>query len=315
MLADLAFKVLPAPIRKAGRMTTPVPIPSAAERTLGLASGSFPFESRFVEVAGARIHYVDEGSGPVLLMLHGNPTWSFVFRHLILLLRDRFRCIAPDLPGFGLSTAPAGYGFLPEEHARTIEAFVDCLALRSFTPVMQDWGGPIGFHLASRDPSRIERLVIGNTWCWPVNGDLHFEWFSRSLGSPLGKLLICRYNAFVNVFIPAGIKRRPVTVEIMEAYRRPLPTPESRMPSYIFPRSILRSRAFLAGCEASLGALRGKPALIVWGDADIAFRAKERARFEAAFPQHQTVVLRGAGHYIWEDAPDEIASALREWWS
>lgn len=296
-------------------MATPGSVSSVAERTFGLASGSFPFESNFLDVAGARIHYVDEGTGPILLMLHGNPTWSFVFRHLILLLRDRFRCIAPDLPGFGLSVAPAGYGFLPEEHAQTIEAFVDRLALRSFTPVVQDWGGPLGFHLAGCAPNRIERLVIGNTWCWPVNGDLHFEWFSRLLGGPLGKLLIRRYNAFVNVFIPAGIKRRPVTAEIMEAYRRPLSTPERRMPSCVFPRSILQSRTFLAKCEASLGELKQRPALIVWGDADFAFRSKERARFEASLPQHRTVVLRGAGHYIWEDAPEEIASALREWWN
>jgi haloalkane dehalogenase len=296
-------------------MTTAASAPSVAERTLGLVSGSFPFESRFLDVAGARIHYVDEGSGPILLMLHGNPTWSYVFRHLILRLRDRFRCVAPDLPGFGLSVAPAGYEFLPEEHAQTIAAFADRLALRPLTPVVQDWGGPLGFHLAGRDPARIERLVIGNTWCWPVNGDFHFEIFSRFFGGPLGRLLILRHNAFVNVLVPAGIKRRPLTSEIMEAYRRPLPTPERRLPSYVFPRSILRSRDFLEQCEASLHRLSGKPALIAWGDADIAFRAKERERFEASLPQHRTVILRGAGHYIWEDAPDEIASALREWWA
>ncbi len=291
----------------------PVP-PFLAEQRFGLAAGSFPFESRFMDVAGARIHYVDEGSGPVLLMLHGNPTWSFVFRHLILLLRDRFRCVAPDLPGFGLSTAPAAYRFLPEEHAAVMAAFVDRLAPASFTPVMQDWGGPIGFHLAGRDPDRIERLVIGNTWCWPVNGDAHFERFSRLLGGPVGKFAIGRFNAFVNVLIPAGIKRRPVSAELMAAYRRPLPDARRRLPSYVFPRSILQSRDFLANCRSSLNALAGKPALIVWGDADIAFRSKERERFEAALTHRRTVILRGAGHYVWEDAPDEIADAIRDWW-
>jgi haloalkane dehalogenase len=247
-------------------------------------------------------------------MLHGNPTWSYVFRHLIVSLRDRFRCVAPDLPGFGLSVGPPAYDFLPESHASVVRAFVDALELHAFTPVVQDWGGPIGLHLAGLQPERIERLVVGNTWSWPVNGDVHFEWFSRSMGGPLGKVLIRRYNAFVNVFVPAGIKRRPVDSTLLDAYRKPLPTPERRMPSYVFPRSILQSRAFLAECEAALRALREKPALIVWGDADIAFRAKERLRFEAELPNHRTVVLRGAGHYIWEDAPDEIASALLDWW-
>ena len=287
---------------------------SLAERKLGLVPGSFPFESRFLDVAAARIHYIDEGAGPVLLMLHGNPTWSFTFRHLIVLLRDRFRCIAPDLPGFGLSVAPAGYRYLPENHTQLVAAFVDHLALDSFTPVVQDWGGPIGLSLAGRDPSRIERLVIGNSWCWPVNGDPHFEIFSRLMGGPIGKVAIRRYNAFVNAFIPAGLKRRPATTAVLEAYRRPLSTPDRRMPSYVFPRSILRSRTFLEHCEASLAALAGKPALILWGDADPAFRSKERERFETVLPDHRTVILRGAGHYIWEDAPDEIAMAVRAWW-
>jgi haloalkane dehalogenase len=284
-----------------------------AERTFGLASGSFPFESRFANVAGARIHYVDEGAGPVLLMLHGNPTWSYVFRHLIISLRDRFRCIAPDLPGFGLSQAPDGYGFTPEEHATIVLAFIDELGLASFSPVVQDWGGPIGLYAASRIPERVERLVIGNTWCWPVNGDFHFEAFSRVMGGPIGRFGIRNFNAFVNTFMPAGIKLRKIDGELMRAYRRPLPTPERRMPSYVFPRSIIHSKEFLAACDAGLDALREKPALIVWGDADIAFRAQERERFEARLPRHRTVVLRGAGHYIWEDAPDEIASALRDW--
>lgn len=285
-----------------------------AEQRLGLAPGSFPFESRYVEAGGARLHYVDEGAGPVLLMVHGNPTWSFVFRHLIRLLRDRFRCIAPDLPGFGLSSAPSGYAYLPEEHARTLAAFADRLELRSFTPVVQDWGGPIGLHLAGRDPARVDRLVIGNTFCWPVNGDPHFELFSRLMGGPAGKFAISRFNAFVNLMIPAGIKRAPVAPATMEAYRRALPTPQRRLPSYLLPREIRGSRAFLARCEAGLAGLSGKPALIVWGDADFAFRPQERRRFEAALPQARTVVLRGAGHYIWEDAPEEIAAALRAWW-
>jgi haloalkane dehalogenase len=266
-----------------------------AERALGLASGSFPFDSRFAQVAGARMRYVDEGTGPALLMLHGNPTWSYVFRHLVVQLRDRFRCIAPDLPGFGLSQAPHGYGFTPEEHAKIVSAFIDQLALARFTPVVQDWGGPIGLYAASRIPERVERLVIGNTWCWPVNGDFHFEAFSRVMGGPLGRFGIRYFNAFVSAFMPAGIKLRKIDDELMRAYRRPLPTPERRMPSYVFPRSIIHSKAFLAACDAGPEALGEKSALIVWGDADVAFRIKERERFEARLPRHRTVPLRAPG--------------------
>lgn len=202
---------------------TTSPDSTHAEETLGLAPGSFPFHSRFLDM-GARIHYIDEGTGPALLMIHGNPTWSFVFRHLILLLCDSFRCVALDLPGFGLSERPPDYGFLPEEQVRVVAGFVEGLGLRSFTPMVQDWGGPIGLYVAGFAPERIERLVIGNTWCWTMNGDFHCEMFSRTPGGPLGRLAIRRFNAFVNGFVPAGIKRKPITEQLIDAYRKPFVT-------------------------------------------------------------------------------------------
>ena len=111
----------------------------------------FPFKSRFVELSGNVVHYVDEGEGPILLMLHGNPTWSFVYRNVIAELSGSFRCIAPDYPGFGLSTPAPGYEFHPADHARVVGEFVDRLDLRDVTLIAQDWGGPIGL-TAARPP-------------------------------------------------------------------------------------------------------------------------------------------------------------------
>jgi haloalkane dehalogenase len=268
---------------------------------------------RTIDVAGARLHYVDDGAGPVILMLHGNPTSSFLYRHVIAGLRDRFRCVALDYPGFGRSVAPAGYGFTPREHSTVVEQFVDALGLRALTVFVQDWGGPIGLGFAGRRPELVHRLVLGNTWAWPVNGDLHFEYFSRLVGGPIGRFFILRHNAFVNVLIPAGVKRSKLTPEVMAAYRAPFPTRESRLPTAIFPREILASRAFLAEVEAGLARLRALPVLILWGTKDIAFRAKERERLERAFANHRTVILEGAGHYIQEDAPEEIVRAIGGW--
>ncbi|OAP26785.1 MULTISPECIES: alpha/beta fold hydrolase [Amycolatopsis] len=110
----------------------------------------FPFTSRFVDIDEHTVHYVDEGSGPTLLLLHGNPTWSFLWRDVIRALRDNFRCVAPDYPGFGLSTAKPGYRYLPEEHADVVTGFVDALGLSEVTLVGQDWGGPIGLAAAQR---------------------------------------------------------------------------------------------------------------------------------------------------------------------
>jgi haloalkane dehalogenase len=272
----------------------------------------YPFESRYAELDGARVHYVDEGSGPPLLLLHGNPTWSFLYRDVIAGLREEYRCIALDYPGFGLSTAPAGYGFTPAEHARVVERFVAELDLRDVTMMVQDWGGPIGFAAATAQPDRFARFVIGNTWAWPKS-DLGTQVFSRFLGGPVGKRLILRRNLFVERLLPSGVRRKKLAPEVMDAYRGPFPTPESRIPAWVFPREILRSRPFLGEVEQGLSAVTDRPALIVWPTKDVAFKDAERKRWEQLFADHRTIPLDGAGHYIQEDAADEIVTAIRDW--
>jgi haloalkane dehalogenase len=287
---------------------------SHKDRPSWVPSELFPFESRFVELAGCRVHYVDEGSGPLLLLLHGNPTWSFLYRDIIRGSSSDFRCIALDYPGFGLSTAAPGYDFEPESHAKVVELFVEHLDLTDITLFVQDWGGPIGLGVAARHPERFAKLVIGNTWAWPVNGDRHFERFSRLMGGAFGGFMIRNFNAFVNLLIPAGVKRHKVSRQVMTVYRMPFADRKAREATHIFPRAILRSRDYLERVEAGLPRLGNLPALILWGDRDIAFREKERLRFESAFPFHETAVLKGAGHFIQEDAADEIVSAIRAWW-
>ena len=272
----------------------------------------YPFESRYADANGARVHYVDEGSGPPLLLLHGNPTWSFLYRDVILGLRDRFRCIAPDYPGFGLSRAPAGYGYTPAEHSDVIEQLVLQLDLEGATMMVQDWGGPIGFAAATRHPERFAGFVIGNTWAWPKS-DPGTQLFSRLLGGPVGGYLILRRNAFVERIVPGGVRRKKLPDEVMDAYRGPFPDRESRRPMHVLPREILRSRPWLAEIEKRLPSVSDRPALIAWPTKDVAFRDPERRRWEELFTDHRTVLLDGAGHYIQEDAPQEIVAAVRDW--
>jgi haloalkane dehalogenase len=290
-------------------MTIP---PSSPRRPAWVPGDLFPFESRFADVAGARVHYVDEGSGTPLLMLHGNPTWSFLYRQLVQGLRDRFRCIAVDHPGFGLSQPPRGFGFTPVEHAHVLEQLVLALDLSDVTLMVQDWGGPIGFAVATRHPDRFAAFVIGNTWAWPKS-DPGTQLFARLLGGPVGRRLIQQRNLFVETILPGGVRRRRLTDAVMDAYRGPFPTPASRRPIAVFPREILASRPFLAAVEERLPVLSDRPALLVWPTGDVAFREPERRRWEAVFPHHRTVRLEGAGHYIQEDAPEEIVAAIRSW--
>jgi haloalkane dehalogenase len=277
-----------------------------------LSAELYPFESHSAKIDGATVHYVDEGSGPPLLLLHGNPTWSFLYRDVITGLRDRYRCVAPDHPGFGLSRAGPGFGFTPAEHAAVLERFVQELDLSDVTMMVQDWGGPIGFAVATRHPDRFSAFVIGNTWAWP-KADPGTQLFSRLLGGPIGGYLILRRNFFVEKIIPGNVKLRKLAPEVMNAYRGPFPTPESRRPLHVFPHEILASRPFLAEIEQALTKLSDRPALLVWPTKDIAFKERERERWEQIFPNHRTVILEGAGHYIQEDSAPEIVSAIRAW--
>lgn len=284
-----------------------------AVRPAWVDDGLFPFRSRFVTLNGHTVHYVDEGSGPTLLMLHGNPTWSFLYREVIKRLSGRFRCVAVDYPGFGLSRAAPGYRSRPEDHARVVADLIPLLDLDEFTLVVQDWGGPIGVHAAARNRDRVAALVVGNSWAWPVNGDVHFEVFSKTMGGPLGRALIRRYNIFVTLMVPAGHRLRKPTPAEMAHYREALPDAARRHATGVFPRSITGARGFLASTERDLAALRDLPALVLWADRDTAFRARERERWERALPNHRTVILPGAGHFLQTDAPDEFSDAIAAW--
>jgi haloalkane dehalogenase len=172
-------------------MTTEASAAGAPARPTWVPDELYPFQDHYVDVAGCRVHYVDEGSGPPLLLLHGNPTWSFLYRDIVGGLRDRYRCIAVDHPGFGLSTAASGYGFTPAEHADVLEQLVLRLDVKGVTMMVQDWGGPIGFAVATRHPERFAAFVIGNTWAWPKS-DPGTQLFSRLLGGAIGRRLIAQ---------------------------------------------------------------------------------------------------------------------------
>lgn len=273
----------------------------------------FPFESHFLDLDGHTIHHVDEGTGPVLLMLHGNPTWSFLYRDMIPILSERFRCIALDYPGFGLSTAGDGYGFTAAEHADVVDAFIEELDLDGFTPVMQDWGGPIGIAATARHADRVRAMVLGNTWAWP-NDSMQAKAFSGVLGGPVGQVLVERANFFARRLVPIGHRRRTLTPEELRHYTAPFPDAEARIPTHVFPREIVEARPFLVDTEAALSTLAHVPTLIAWGTADPVFPAAVRRRWERELSDHHTHLLHGAGHYIQDDAGYEMAKAVLDWW-
>ncbi|HMK96385.1 MAG TPA: alpha/beta fold hydrolase [Acidimicrobiales bacterium] len=272
----------------------------------------YPFDSHFLDIDGNRIHYVDEGSGPTLLLVHGNPVWSFVYSNAIKALRSSFRCLAVDLAGFGLSEAAPGFSYLPAAQSTLLAALIEQLDLRNFSVVVHDWGGPIGLSAALVAPERLSGVVISNTWAWPVNGNPGFEKFSGLMGGPLGRLGSTYFNAFVNVLVPLSHKRRRLSHAEMTQYRKPLPFGHRR-PTWVLPKQIIGSREFLAALESRLSELSTRRALIVWGDKDDAFAAPELARWQQILPSARTVLLKGVGHFAASEAPVEFVAAVREW--
>jgi haloalkane dehalogenase len=274
----------------------------------------FPVESRWVEIDGNTVHYVDEGEGPLLLMLHGNPTWSFLYRRLIAGLKDRFRCVALDYPGFGLSAAKPGYDFTPAAHADVLTAFIKELDLTEITPIVQDWGGPIGLAAATRDPDRFSSLIIGNTWAWPHDAKTA-ERFSFLMGSDAtGDWLTRKFNLFVGQIIPRSMRRRSLKPEEMAMYKGPFPDEASRTPVQVFPREITGARDFLAGLESNLHRVAGLPSLLLWANKDIAFGKAELEKWRSLQTDHHHHMLQGAGHYWQDDAGEEAVLAIRNWW-
>ena len=259
------------------------------------------------------MHFVDEGEGEPLVFVHGNPTWSFEFRYPIQVLRPEFRCVAPDHIGFGLSSRSARCeDHHPESHAHRFAAFLDHLDLRDITLFMTDWGGPIGLDFARKHPERVKRLVIANTWCWPVSDDFHFKSFSFLMSSWIGQYLIRHRNLFVNKVMPKAVGDRSVlTPEIMAHYRNAQPSPTARAASAALPGYIVGASGWLRSIWGDRAAFADKPALLLWGFKDIAFRKKELERWKSELTDFELHDFKDCGHFLAEEAPDRIVSALR----
>ena len=286
----------------------------AGVRPAWVSDEMFPFESRFVGTPrGHVMHYVDEGAGEPVVFVHGNPAWSFEFRHLIAGLRSEFRCVAADHVGFGLSSrSDRKEDHHPQVHAEAFAALLDELELQNVTLFLTDWGGPIGLDFARRHPDRVKRLVIANTWCWPVNRDPHFWFFSRMMASPLGQYLIKRRNFFVNGVMPKAVGNKDaLSAEAMEHYRLAQPSPAERAANAALPGYIVGATKWLGEIWEERSALVGKPALVLWGAKDIAFRTKELDRWRSELSDCEVHEFADCGHFLAEEAPERVLPLLR----
>lgn len=279
-----------------------------------VSSNLYPFESRFFTISpDHRMHFIDEGEGEPVVFVHGNPTWSFIFRNLIRELDSNFRCIAPDHIGFGLSShSDRSEDHRPESHARRLGLLLDHLDLRDINLFMTDWGGPIGLDYARKRPERVKRLILANTWCWPVGDDFHFKSFSFLMSSRLGQYLIRNHNLFVNRLMPMVVGDTSVlTPEIMAHYRNALPSPAARSAVAALPGHIVAASNWLRRIWDDRETFIDKPSLLLWGMKDIAFRKKELERWKSVLTDFESHEFADCGHYLAEEAAGSVVSAFR----
>jgi cis-3-alkyl-4-acyloxetan-2-one decarboxylase len=287
---------------------------------MSLDSPLYPFQPGRFNRNGHQLSYLDEGVGEPVVMVHGNPTWSFYFRNLVLALREQYRCIVPDHIGCGRSDQPASteYDYSLQSRIDDLEALLNSLDLKSkITLVVHDWGGMIGMGYAARHPERIKNIVATNTGCTALPKSKPFPW-SLWLGrnTALGAWLILKRNYFCLKAATWCVTRKPLPADVREMYLKPYDTPEHRVAILKFVQTIPLSQndpgySIVKGVEASLAKFAHVPTLLLWGLKDFVFDHHFLAEWQRHFPHAQTQTWADCGHYLLEDATEEAIDRIK----
>ncbi len=274
----------------------------------------YPFTSRYLTLDGHRYHYLDEGTGEPLLLVHGNPTWSFYWRKLVLAWRGRYRLIVPDHLGCGLSDKPRSYEYRLARHIDNLAALVESLQLDRLTLLAHDWGGAIGLGTAVDRPERFRRLVLFNTAAFRSQ---RMPWRIRACRTPLlGKLAVQGANAFARAALSmATTQPARFSASVKAGYLAPYDGWHGRRAIQAFvddiplhPRHPSYGR--LTEIENGLARLAHLPTLLVWGMQDWCFTPHFLERFLDFFPQAEVARLSEAGHYVVEDATEDVIARV-----
>jgi pimeloyl-ACP methyl ester carboxylesterase len=299
-------------VSRTSLVTSPSGSLSATGAPLWLDRALYPFQSRWHGREGERMHFVDEGRGRPLLFVHGTPSWSFEWRHALRALSARYRCVAPDHLGFGLSDKPAGADYGPEAHARRLASLVEALELRDAVLVVHDFGGPIGLPLALREPRRVGAVVVINTWMWAHGDQARIRRLSRFVASPLGRFLYMWMNASPRWIVPASFADRSrLSRSVHRHYLGPFPSRHVRRAPWALGCALAGADPYYASLWAQREALELLPTTLVWGTRDPAFGPAYLDRWRGALP-HAHVRPLPVGHFPQEEAPDEVTAAIEE---
>lgn len=260
--------------------------------------------------AAGRMIYTDAGSGPAVVLLHGNPTSAHLYRHVLDALVPQYRCVVPDLIGFGRSDVPSAASYSPQAHATRLTALLQALDLTDITLMLHDWGGPIGLAYALRHPDTVNRLILTNTWAWPLTHRPLIQAFSRLLGTPIGTLSIEHMNAFLRLAMPmtlgAGAAWQP---SWLAHYVDALDSRGRRRACWHLARSLIAETDWLRALWTRRPRLQRYPTLLCWGMDDPAFgREPTLRRWTTLFSNAQAYRFDDVGHYL----PEELGPTFAE---
>ncbi|KGJ89852.1 Haloalkane dehalogenase [Colwellia psychrerythraea] len=280
-----------------------------------------PFKRNFINRNGQQYHYVNEGQGSPVVMVHGNPSWSFYYRNLVSQLSKNHQCIVPDHIGCGLSDKPGdeAYDYTLANRIDDLAALLEHLDIKeNITLVVHDWGGMIGMGYAARYPERIKRLVILNTGAFHLPKEKKLPpalWLGRN--SFVGTLLVRGFNAFSSVASYIGVKRKPMAKDIRQAYVAPFNSWNNRISTLRFIQDIPlkpsdRNYSLVTEISDALVQFNKLPMLICWGLKDFVFDKHFLAQWQQRFPDAQVHAFDDCGHYILEDASDEVVPLIND---
>lgn len=278
--------------------------------------GEYPFAGHVLGIDGHAYHYLDEGSGPVLLFVHGNPTWSFAWRHLIKELSPEYRCIAVDHIGCGRSDKPQDYGYTLANHVGNLTRLIEHLDLRDITLVGHDWGGCIGMGAAVASPERFARFVLANTAAFRSQA---IPWRIAVCRLPfLGAIGVRGLNGFARAATSMALcHHERMTPAVRRGYLAPYNSWASRIATHEFVRDIPlkpshRSYQTLLDIEEGLSQFVDSPMLLVWGERDWCFTTDFLAEWRQRFPSAEVACFADASHYVFEDAREEMLVRVRQ---
>ena len=279
-----------------------------------VSTEEYPFAGQYLDLDGNRLHYLDEGEGEPLVMLHGNPTWSFYYRNLVKAFSDRYRCIVPDHIGCGYSDKPRAkdYPYTLAQRVADLEALLDHLNVgNNITLIVHDWGGMIGMTYAHLHPKKIKRLVILNTGAFHLPKSKGFPFSLWACRTPLGPVLVRGFNAFCRAATAWCSTRKQLTPDIEDGYLLPYDRWEDRVAVLRFVQDIPLKRSdpgydLISDVEDNLEQFRKVPTVICWGDKDFVFDQHFLDIWKQKLPEAPVHQWTDSGHYILEDRGEEI---------